>query len=137
MLLAQIGNNRVNVGRKIVTDSFPAGQESIKIIDVVQCSETKEIKLEAKLRGKNPPVIYGAVVRFGDWTYGAIEAGRFLIDGEVCQAKDGDHAGAQHIPAKRLTGVVDSYIWVEWDWGKKTRGHGYPRLAFMGRGMVV
>ena len=81
----------------------------------------KEVKLEAKSRGKNPPVMYEAVVRFGDWTYGAIEAGRFLIHGEVCQAKDGDHAGAQYISAKRLTGAVDGYVWVKWDWGKAVR----------------
>jgi hypothetical protein len=131
MFLEQIGDDKVNAKRKVVTGSFPAGQKNLKIIDVVQCSEMKKIKLKAKSKGKSQPVIIGAVVKFGDGTYGGIEAGRFLVDGEFCHAKDGIHAGAKHVPAKRLTGVVDGYVWVKWDWGKdqrawihKTRIHG-------------
>ena len=120
-LLDQIGTNRVNIKRTIVTGSSPVGQDSFKFIEVMQLSEMKEIKLVAKSRGKNSPVIYGAIVRFKDCTHGAIADGRFLFDGEVCHAKDGDHITAKPILAKRLTGDVNGYVYIEWHWNKVER----------------
>ena len=130
MFLEQIGDDEVYAKRKVVTGTFTAGPENLqvsfspgpqnfKIIDVVQCSEMKEIQLKAVSKGRRRPVIMGAVVKFEDGTYGGVETGRFLIDGVHCYAKDGGHDTAKFIPAKRLTGSVHGYVLIEWDWNKR------------------
>ena len=127
MFLEQIGDDEVYAKRKVVTGTFKAGPgnlqvsvsqgpQNFKIIDVVQCSEMKEIQLKAELKGRRRPVITGAVVNFEDGIYGGVKAGRFLIDGVHCYAKDRTHDTAKYIPSKRLTGSVHGYVLVEWDW---------------------